>query len=355
MDGNIQGSAALDDTEKAAVAKLADAFQDALDGVVSVPPKIDLDGLIGFDPTMLASVDFTAQTSRDNAPQTTLAFHADAVSRTVKMTGTSGSIDIGIDTSSPAILGSAAQRKAALANYMHQFGQAASRGHGDPSLMAMFKDAFSQLASAPAAPSGTVPMRSTLSPGEHSVLTGMPDFHASVVEAGSSPNPLKPAERDGFSYEVSQETKVKGTNPLNRGVSQHLHAQLSASYHSPLRADASLMLTLDPKSQNYLYTHVDDVADSQADIAYRKGKLVLASITQSASQSTEQSKYIMGKLVEQTTMPYSKSTTHDVLGLLKSIEDDGSAPTRQKQAERDRVLAGIHAFVGLESDPSRLP
>lgn len=354
IGGEIHGSDALDDVERAAVEKLVGAFRDAVDGMAAVPPRMDLGGLAAFDPEVLASVDFTGQVTSGNMPPTKLAFHADVMSRSVTMIGASGTIDIGIDTSSPAILGGAAQRAAALDNYMGQFDQAASRGHGDPKLMAMFKDAFRQLATTSGTPPGSVPMRSALSPSEHAVLTGMPDFHASLIQAEGSPNPYKPGEKDGFSYEVSQETQVKGTDPLNRGISQHLHAQLSASYHSPLTPDGSLMLTMDPKSQNYYYTHVEDVADSQADIGYQKGKLVQASIAASARQSTERSKYVMGKLVEQTTLPYAKSATHEVLGLLKSIEDDGTVPTRQRQAERERVLASVHDLVGLQSDPSRI-
>ncbi|NID14559.1 lactate dehydrogenase [Luteibacter yeojuensis] len=352
--GEIQGGDALDEAERSAVEKLAGALHEALDGLAAVPPTMDLDGLLAFDPKVLASVDFSAQASNGNEPPTTLAFHADAVSRSVRMNGTGGTIDIAIDTSSPAILGSAAQRAAALDHLMRQFDQAASRGHGDRALVAMFKDAFGQLAAIRDTPPGTVPMRSALSPSEQAVLTGMPDFHASLVQAAGSPNPLRPGEKDGFSYEVSQETQVRGTDPLNRGVAQHLRAQLKASFHSSPTAGASLMLTLDPKSQNYLYTRIDDMADSQADISYRKGRLVQASIVTSASQSTEQSRYVMGKLVEQTVVPYEESATHDVLGLLKSIEDDGSAPTRRRQAEREQVLERVHADVGLESDPSRL-
>ncbi len=114
------------------------------------------------------------------------------------------------------------------------------------------------------------------------------------------------------------------------------------------------MLTNDPKSQNYYYTQVDDSADSQTDIAYRKGRLAQASVTQSASQSTHQAKYIMGKLVEETTTPYARSGTRNLLGLLKPFEDEGRALTRQRRSEWEQTLSSIHAGMGLQSDPSRI-
>ncbi|WP_413626337.1 hypothetical protein [Luteibacter sp. Lutesp34] len=351
----VHGSAVLDDAEGAAVGKLADAFQKALDGAVSTPPRIDLEGLAGFDPAVLSSVDFTARSAEAGHAPTSLVFHADAATRSLTLSGESGTIDMTVDAHAAAILGSRAQRAEALAGYLRQFDAAAMRGQGDRNFMAMFKSAFGQLTAPPdVSSSGVVPMAGALSAVQASVLTGLPDFHASIVQTASAPNPLKPSEKDGFAYSVSQETRVSGNGALDRGVSQNVHSQLSASYHSPLSADSALMLTLDPKSQNYVYTHVEDVADSQADVAYEKGRLARASITRSASQTTERSRYVMARLVEQTKVPHHASETRDLLDLLRPLDNDGSAPTRQKQAYRDQALAAVHATVGLEADPSVL-
>ncbi|MGE7136614.1 hypothetical protein ACQKIE_03195 [Luteibacter sp. NPDC031894] len=355
QDIGIRSDATLDEGELAAVGKLARAFQAALTGIVSNPPHIDLDGLARFDAATFSAVDLAVQTVDLGQAPVRFAFHADAASRTLTLSNGSGVIDIGVDMGSPAILGSTGQRAEALAGYLRQFDTATSRGQGDRAFMDMFKDAFTQLTAVPdTSAQGVLPTAGALSRGAHAMLTGLPDFHASMTQASSASNPYKPAENDGFSYDVSQETKISGNGPLDWGVSQHLHAQLSAAYHSPLTPDASLMLTLDPKSQNYYYTRIDDVADSQTDIAYEKGRLMKASMTRSASETTDRSKYVMGKLVEQTATPYSKSATRDLLGLLRSVEDDGSPPTRQRQAERDRVYAGVHAGIGLESDPGRI-
>lgn len=351
----IHGSTSLDDAERAAVGKLADAFQKALDGAISTPPRIDIEGLEGFDGSVLSSVDFTVRSAEAGHAPSDLVFHADATTRSLTLNGESGTIDMSVDFHAAAILGTRAQRAEALAGYLRQFDIASVRGQGDRAFMAMFKSAFGQLTAPPdVSPSGVMPMAGALSAVQASVLTGLPDFHASIVQATSAPNPLKPSEKDGFAYSVSQETRIGGNGALDRSVSQNVHSQLSASYHSPLDAGGSLMLTLDPKSQNYVYTHVEDVADSQTDIAYEKGRLAKASITRSASQTTERSRYVMARLVEQTTVPRRASETRDLLDLLRALDEDGSAPTRQKQAYRDQALAAVHATVGLESDPSRL-
>jgi hypothetical protein len=198
------------------------------------------------------------------------------------------------------------------------------------------------------------PPRIALSASDHAMLTGLADFHASMTQATSAPNPRRPGEKDGFSYEVSQETQITGHDSLDRGISQHQHSDLSASFHTALSPEQTLKLTLNPTSQNYYYTQIDDSADSQTDIAYQKGKLTQASISQSASESTHRSKYMMAELVEDNTMPSTQSSSRDLLGLLKSFEDDTSAPTRQRQAEWTQTLSAIHAGVGLQSDPTRI-
>jgi hypothetical protein len=309
-------SDALDDNERAAVAKLADGFQNAIDGMVGQPPKLDLSGLAGFDTGELASVDFSASTASDSQPPMTLALHADATSRAVKVTSGSGTIDIGVDDSSAAILGTGAQRAAAMADYLDQIDKATARGHGDRALAAMFKDAFTQLQDADdVSPGNTRPASSGLSNAARAMLSGLADFHASFAQSAVSPNPMHPEETDGFSYDVSQSTRISAANTKNRELSQQRSSHLVASFHSSLNG-GSLALSNDPGSQNYIYTQIDDRSSSQADIAYRNGILVKATLTQSASQSTHQMTYVMGKLVGDTTTPVSESSSRDELELL---------------------------------------
>jgi hypothetical protein len=333
----VQASAsdALDDSERAAVAELADGFQSAIDGMAGQPPKLDLTALAGFDKGELASVDFSASAASDGGQPMTLALHADATSRSVKVASAAGTIDIGVDDASSAILGTGAQRTAAMANYLDQVDKATARGHGDRALAAMFKDAFTELhATDNAAPGSTTYASPLLSKPEHAMLSGLADFHASFAQRAVASNPMHPDEVDGFSYDVSQSTRVGAADTKNRELSQQRSSHLLASFHSPLNGGT---LTTNPGSQNYLYTQIDDTSSSQADIAYRNGILVKASLTQSASQSTHQMKYVMGKLVQDTITPVSHSSTRDALELLEDGKDDT-----------------VNSQARLESDPSLL-
>jgi len=343
----------LDDEERAAVASLAGAFQKAIDGLVAQPPKVDLSALASFDRHVLGSIDVSATIG--NESPITLAMHAGASSRSLKLVSASGSIDIGIDASNAAVLGTAAQRRSAMANYLEQIDKATLRGHGDRALATMYKDALTQLHGADdAAPGTTRPMASVLSRSEHAMLSGLADFKASVAQRSVASNPLRADETDGFSYEISQETHTAGPGMRTRELSQHRSTHMLASFHSPLYPGATLSLTDDPRSQNYLYTQIDDRSESRAEIAYRDGALVKATLAQSASQSTRNMKYVMGKLVDDTTMPVNRTATKDMLELLRDAEEDGKAETRARDIERERIYTAVNDQMKLESDPGLL-
>jgi len=343
----------LDDKERTALAGLADGFQKAIDGLLAQPPKIDLSSLASFDKTVLGSIDVSATLGKD--VPTTFAMHADATARSLRLVSASGTIDIGVDASNPAMLGTVAQRRNAVANYLEQIDKATARGHGDRELATMYKDAFAQLHGADDVPPGnTRPMASVLSKSEHAMLSGLADFHASVSRRSVASNPMRADELDGFSYDMVQETHIANPGMRDRELSQHRSTHLLASFHSPLYAGATLSLTDDPRSQNYIYTQIDDRSDSLAEIAYRDGALVKATLTQTASQSTHNMKYVMGKLVEDTTLPASRSSTQDFLSLLTDAEDDSQPATRAREAQRMRIYASVNERMKLESDPGML-
>jgi len=356
-DGELQvrarGSATLDDAERAAVAKLADGFQAAIDGLAGSPPKLDLAALAAFGKHAFASVDVTASVASANRAPVTLAFHADTGGRTLKLTSAEGVVDIGVDASSGAILGTASQRDRAMANVLSEVDKATARGHGDRFLAAMFKDAFRQLHAADDVPSGTTrPMAASLSKAEHAMLSGLADYHASIVQTAVASNPYRADEKDAFSYDTSQATRIGEGGMRNRELSQRRDTHLLASFHSPLTVGGTLSLTDDPLSQNYLYTQIDDRASSLAEIGYRDGKLVKASLTLSASQSTHQMKYVFGRLVDETTTPASRTSTQDFLELLADADELSPSTTRRREAERERVYASVNQRIRLESDPS---
>ncbi|WP_125903097.1 hypothetical protein [Luteibacter rhizovicinus] len=357
-DGSIaiatDGDAPLSDAETAATAKLSTAFKSALDGMASAPPRLDLDGLAQVDTRILSSVHLAAQAVSDNQAIQTIDFRGDATTRAVKIEGLAGKIDVSVDLSSPAIAGSKTQQASAIANVLKQFDQAASRGHANPALMSMFKDAFTQM-SAPGGldTPGLTRSSSWLDDTDHALLSGLADFTASITQTATAPNPYRSNEHDAFSFQTSQRTQVTGRNATERGISQITTTQLHASFHSALSPDAPLNLTDDPKSQNYYFTQIADDAQSNLSIGYRKGQLVKASLTQTANQSTDRLKYVMGQKVEDVTTPLRKSQQRDLLPLLQEMERHPPQTARERDA-RTRDLASLHDSVLLRTDPVSL-
>ena len=348
------GDAPLSNAESVAIAKLAVAFKNALDGMASSSPQLDLAGLAQVDTSVLSSIHITAQASGTGKAIQTVDFTADATSRSVKIDGQAGNIDVSVDLSSPALSGSQTQQASAINNYLRQFDQAASRGHASPALMTMFKDAFTQMN----APAGldAVPLTrpsTWVTETDHALLSGLADFSASVTQTATASNPYRANEHDAFSLQVSQTTQMSGRDPSERGISQTSSSQLRASFHTPLSADAPLNLTGDPKSQNYYYTQIDDSAQSNMKIGYQKGKLVQASLTRTASQNTQQQKYVMGQMVEDITTPLKRTQQRDLLPLLDQMNRH-PPQTQQERDARKRDLANLHDSVLFESDPTAL-
>jgi hypothetical protein len=350
----------LSSAEREAVAGLADAFQDAIDGLASVPPRLALQGLAQFDSTLLSSVDLQASFKLADGSLQTLDFQADTAHRSVAYTGAAGTVNVLVDLSNPALIGSAEQQSRALAAYMRQFDQAQSRGQADAELMTMFKDAFGALNSnygADAAPSvGSSYNAVALTDADHAMLSGLADFSASVQASDRpSPNPMRDDEKDTFSYEVSQQTNTQGRTAADRAIEQTQQSHLKASYHTALYPDTPLNLTGDKYSQNYYYTQIDDTASSVANIAYKDGALVKASVTQAIAQSMNVKKYVVGELQQDLNTPSSVSRTWELAGLLHAArpKEDGSA-TDADWANWRNTLSAISDFVVMKADPTQL-
>jgi len=346
----VKSSGKLSDADRGALAQLSGAFQNAIDGIGKVPPKLDLGGLAQYDTTLLSSVDLHAQVQTGSTPQT-LTFHADSAQRAFSSDGPDGSIKVSVDLIHPASTGGAQQRSAAIDAYLKQFDQAGSRGNPNPAMLAMFKDAFQQLNSA--APQQGGGKASTLTEVDHAMLTGLADFSASLTDTPGSPNPMRPGEADTFAYQASQTTSVGGHGPLDRTLSQKQHTHLDASFHQALTSDAPPALDDSKQSQNYDYRQISDDASGDAEVGYSQGALAQASLRQTASQSTRVSTYVMGQLTGQSTTPATATLSRDMLGLLKAAQQlGGQAP--QDGARRQQALATIHDTVLLQSDPARL-
>ncbi|MFJ9449197.1 hypothetical protein [Herbaspirillum sp. NPDC101397] len=347
----------LTDAERGALQKLSDGFQTAIDGIAASPPSLKLDGLTQFDTSLLASVDLHASVQVGGQSQT-IDFHADSKQRTVSAAGPAGTLKVSVDLSNLAIVGTAKQQGEAIKRYLKQFDDAQSRGHGDASLVAMFKDAFKEMNSnvtnAAQQARAQSPAAIWLNKADQSMTTGLADFSASMTQEATSPNPARQNENDTFSYQTSQSSNVSGNGQLNRAITQQQESHLSASYHESLLADVPLRLTTDKNSQNYTYHQIKDDASSKATIAYDKGVLVKASLQQSASQSTRVQKYIMGEMISDQTTPQNATLSRDFLDLLKPLQKKEGATSAADISKLDQALATINNLVYLQPDPLTL-
>jgi hypothetical protein len=343
----------LSDAERAALVELSEGFQKAIDGLAKVPPQLDIGNVLQFDAVALASVSLHASVELSPHRRQTIDVVADDKQRSLTATGSMGTIKLDVDMGDAAILGNEAQRQAALTRYLHQFDKAQRRGQGDEQLMALFKNGFSEL-------HGN--FRTAASPGQglrfgtgdQGMMTGLADFSASVTGVTRAENPMRSDEADAFTYKVSQRTDVRGSGPLDRDIAQHQESTLDASFHRSLYPDTSLLLDASRYSQNYYYEQIHDKASTDMELAYDKGELVKASLTQSADQWQRTRKYQFARLEGDTTTPSSQSRTVDVLALVKAAAKDDGFNRMDDDARRDKVLADMHEHVLLESDAARL-
>jgi hypothetical protein len=333
----------LSDAELAAVGKLADGFQSAIDGLSAKPPTLKLDGLAQFDKSVLSSVDLTAQFK--DADIQSLSFQADAKQRSVNVSSLQGDLNLNVDTSNSAILGTAAQQAKAMQAYLKQFAAAQARGQGDEQLMGMFKDAFTTLNSN--LDSTATSSSPVLSKADHALLSGLADFSASVTQHSQTSNPMRISEVDAFAYQISQSTSATGSQ-ANRVIAQKQDAKLTASYHESLAPGIKLALSTDKSTQNYTYYKIDDSLSSSSRIAYKKDELVDATLSHSSQQSSTALKYVLGQLQSSITTPKQNSGTSNVMSLLEAawkqdqqagFGNNGGGPAYQ------RAVDGIHAQV----------
>ncbi|HTH95018.1 MAG TPA: hypothetical protein VL550_07280 [Rhodocyclaceae bacterium] len=321
----------LTDADRKALSSLADGFQQAIDGLSSSTPSLNLSGLTQFDPNVLSSVDLHASLQDSNGKTQTMEFHADAKQRSISAHMDSGTVNVSVDTSQLTQLGNAQQQTQAINAYLKQFDDALQRGHGDATLMSLMKQAFSDMVTTNGSANQPTNAGITLNDTGRSLLTGLPDFSASIKETPKSVNPMRPSEVDQFSYQVSQQTTIMGSEQADYSVTQLQESHLSASYHTTLSgsSDEPLGLKTDKNSQNYRYYQIDDSASSQSQFSYGNGELIMAMLTQSAQQNTHMIQYELGKVTKDVTTPAQASSSIDLLDTLKAANKLIDSDARQ--------------------------
>ncbi len=313
----VSADAELSGDERKALSSLAAGFQAAIDGMAEADPQVRLSGLIQFDSKFVQSIDFHAEVAVPNAIPQTLDFHIDDAKRKVSIGGPDGQAEVNVDTSTLEHAGSKQQQEKAIKNYLAQFDQAATRGRADKKVMAMFKDAFSEMnrTAVNEERRSELSTRSLwqLNADDRTTLTGLSDFSASISQTPKSSNPLKEREEDTFAYDVSQQTNVNNRTRDERSVKQTQQSHLEAKFHTEIGKSGPPSFDGTLQTQNYDYHRINDSARSDVSLDYRNGKLAKARLEQSVSQSEQIQTFMLGKLTADKTIPSQQSLVRDLL------------------------------------------
>jgi hypothetical protein len=310
---DIRTSEDLDAAEQAAIGKLAQGLDSALQGIGGEVPKVDIAGLIGFDATVIAGVDLKLRAASQRNGLQSFEFRADAVGRSLALQTAAGRLAVNVDLSSPAPLGSADQQSAAVQKFLEQFDAANVRAHGEELLLEQFKAAFAQLNSSypppEARPAPALP-EWVLSAEDRAVLTGLADFEASMsgdFDNGSASKSV--TEAGHMRYEATQTTDVKGV-AKDSGLAI-VQAQTAALHATQERSRGGLKLN--KEGGNYDVFRLEDKTSTTTAFEYDDFELKSASAEENSSRLDQYEKWVNHELVEQRSTPYSTRVLRDLV------------------------------------------
>ncbi|WP_087501167.1 hypothetical protein [Pseudomonas sp. SID14000] len=331
---------------------LADSFQTALNGLTQTPPSLKLGTLVTLDPTLFTGLKFEAQLETADSGRQTFTLQMDQHTRRMELQASSGNVKMNFDTQGGTLLGSEAQRQAAVSNYLAQFDAAQKRGNGDEHLMTLFKDGFRQLTSVDDATLRPKNHDTLLNQTSRLLLSGMADFNASVTQPERRINPMRKNEVDSFEYNVSQTTTLRG-GAANRSLQQDQQSDLKAAWHESLNPWVELRLSLDSESQDYRYHEVHDQASSSTRMAFANNVMIEATATQQASQQERVRTYQQAELQADETTTAAAEQSRDLLDMLeKLLAQDQQARRLGLASSLEQQLQSLRGLWLLQSNPS---
>ncbi|NIF15719.1 hypothetical protein [Pantoea sp. Cy-639] len=353
VDAQVQGGE-LNADELKGLANLASGFQSAISGLSQQPPNLQLGSLLKVDPALFSGLQMNASLELPGGARQTFDLRLDDSTRSLKLDGPSGVVQLDLDTQGGTLVGGQAQRQAALSNYLTQFDDAQKRGKGDAQLTSLLKDAFTQLNSIDDNRPRPAGHDSALNTYSRALLSGLADFKVSVVQPSSHLNPQRLDEEDRFSYEASQATASNGEgNSIAR--QQRQEAKLDAAWHSSL-ASTARQSEEDPfDAKNYRYHTLSESASTTTSLAIVDNVLKEASVTQEATSNKRVTTYSNGILLSDEKTPTSVSRTRNLLNLLDDLfKADEKARRDGSKSDLDQQLAANSGLWLLQTDPSQI-
>ena len=316
---SVQTTGPLTDDERKSIAKLAEGFEAALQGIGANNPQINIAGLVNFDSAQLSSVNFSYKPRGNMITERSSSFDFYADDRKVRVALKSppglpaGNFSIESDRSQPGLQGNPAQRQASVQRYLAQFETAVLKGKGSKDLLQQFKDSFAQINSEapPSAVSrppaiGTAPLPDSVS----ALLTGLGDFQASINgDFNNSSSGNYATQAGNFDYRADQKTELRqGNAPGNGSITQTKNEKLAVRIISSNGDNR-----LDTSTGNYNVRLIEESSQTKLLLDYVRGNLTQAKQVREQDESEKFTMYENFKVVEQSDKPRATTSVTDLL------------------------------------------
>lgn len=319
----VQVSGTLSAAERDALVRLADGFEQALDGLGQASAvQLNLTGLLGYDSAIFSRVDLSVKQavvdgSREQpGPLGHFEWHAGADGSRLSLQSRAGTLAIGIDVDTSAVPANLDRQQAMLRQYLAQFDAAADRSHSNADLVAQFKRAFVQMhetsqartqsGRAIFAPTSLTPLQTQV----QTLLSGLQDFEASFDGDFSHANPAGLTTEVGHSdFQASQKTTTEGRDPEGpMNISQTQSARLAADYVNNSHGGM-----LDTASGNYDRYRIRDHSETTTTIDMARKQLIGAVVTSLRDEWLGYEKRVNHKVTESYEIPSRKVLSRNLL------------------------------------------
>lgn len=315
----LNSSGKLSDTERKAIAQLAEGFESVLSGLAQGQgPRLDLAGIMAFDNSALAAVSLTVQDYASDAAVPSFSLQLSDTQRTLHMqlpqrNGVS-ELSLSLNPATPLRGSSTQQRQAAIAQILEQLDTSVQRSHANDALVALFKQAFTQLQElAPPSPSYSTPtgkLDAMLQRQVPALLSGLMDFQGSFSDDFERHNSQGQVNEEGQArHEISQTTTVKKDPEKGAAVVQQVQNEKVSAQYLRARNNAAL----EPERGNYDSYDIQDQTTRTTQIAAADGKLTHAQQSTDINLQRKFTSFADFKVQEQRTDPVRKQLIRQLL------------------------------------------
>jgi hypothetical protein len=315
----VGSSGKLSDTERKAIAQLADGFEKVLTGLAQGQgPKLDLAGIMAFDKSALASLSLSVKDYATDAGVQSFSLELSDKQRMLHMrqpqrNGIS-ELSLNLNPATPLLGSSMQQREAAIAQVLQQLDASAQRSHADDAQLALFKQAFAQLQElSPPSANKAVPankLDAMLQRQAPALLSGLMDYQGSFSGDFERRNSKGLVNEQGQArHEISQSTRLqKNQEKGNAAVVQEQSEKVSAQY---LRARGDS--ALEPEKGNHDSYSIQDQTTRTTQIDAADGKLSRAVQSVDINLQRQFTSLADFKVQEQRTDPVRKRLIQQLL------------------------------------------